>query len=692
MANKKYRAQPVAAPKTNKPAAPTRQAAPQPAEPMPDWKALADRYAVKALLVLLALALLLRLPNLSALSLWVDEYVHVLRAQKFVQGTGPLFTDDNNGILLTFTMLPLFKVLGSGVFWARLPSVLFGVGMVYMAYLMGKRLFGRYVGLMSASFCTFSLYLVFWSRMCRNYAIFGFFFLLLGWVFLKAFEEKRDPEGRSFWEKNGLSPKYLLLLPVVFVASLLSHQLTFFFLFTLAAYATAMCVSEWTSTKQLSYKYLWPAVLLLPLLLVALVPALSGFAKSLLGLALPERIANWVVPDWAYLAEKWAKEPWISFGIYHGVMRYDPTLLYAPAVAGLGAAFWLDRRSGWWLLCSFLVPFLLMCFVFRDPSVPRYAIYIFPYFMISAAAFFYWLWQFLQKKFLTSASKTVRWAVVAMPFAFGLLSVRWSEVADLTLARKLTGIISDRNVGSFNFTNWQGPGQFVLDRKKPGDVLVSTLPAASAYYLEEDSVLWFRQRFYNTSAKRYELFPPTPSVPNAQNYQDLKRLVQNNPRGWLLADYYMDNVLVDDSCRFFVYRNMNFYPEAGPDASVMVFGWDNTQPKPVQQNLVAYLNADKIKAREVDFLFTPQMLAKPKMTMTARTRHVDSNLEALVVVNDQISYYLPPNTSDGAETKTIQVESKHFRPGYNRISIYYDAEMVKRDPRKGFALYYLDFQ
>ncbi|HRI61785.1 MAG TPA: glycosyltransferase family 39 protein, partial [Saprospiraceae bacterium] len=653
-----------------------RTATPKAPVPPPDWKALADRYALKVLAGLIVLALALRLPNLTALSLWVDEYVHVLRAKNFVQGTGPLFTDDNNGILLTFILLPLFKIFGSGVFWARLPSVLFGAGMVYLVYRLGERLFNRYVGLMAAFFCTFSLYLVFWSRMARNYAIFGFFFLLLGWVFLKAYEGKTDPESRDFFQKNGFSIKYLLLLPVVFVAALLSHQLAFFFLFTLAAYTVAMTVSEWIQYKRLAYKYLWPALLLLPLLLIALVPAFGGIARNLLGLVLPERIAQWVVPDWAYLSAKWKSEPWISFGIYHGVMRYDPTLLYFPAVAGLGAAFWLNRRSGWWLLCSFLVPFLLMSFVFREPSVPRYAIFIFPYFMISAAAFFYFVWKILDEKYLTNASNTVRYAVVALPFVFGLFSVRWGEIADLTLARKTSGVVSDRNLGSFNFSNWQGPGNFVLDRKKPGDVMLSTVPAAAAYYLREDSVLWFRQRFYNTTAKRYELFPPNPGAPNAQNYQDLKRLVQNNTRGWLLADYYMDNVLVDDSCRYFVYRNMHFYPEAAPDATVLVFGWDNSQPKPVQQNLIAYLNADKIVSREINYLFTPEMLARPKLTMTVRTKGIDTPSEAFVLVNGEVAYYLPPNNSNNIETTTVEVETRNLRPGGNRIEVYYDVDKV----------------
>ncbi len=151
--------------------------------PMPDWHALADRYARPALYAMLFLGFIMRVINLDALSLWIDEFVHVIRARDFNAGTGPLLTDDNNGILLTVVLLPFFKLFGATAFWARFPSVLFGVGTIYLMYRLGERLFNRYVGLMAAFAGTFSLYLMFWSRVGRNYAIFAFFFLLLGLVF-----------------------------------------------------------------------------------------------------------------------------------------------------------------------------------------------------------------------------------------------------------------------------------------------------------------------------------------------------------------------------------------------------------------------------------------------------------------------------------------------------------------------------
>ena len=92
------------------------------------------------------------------------------------------------------------------------------------------------------------------------------------------------------------------------------------------------------------------------------------------------------------------------------------------------------------------------------------------------------------------------------------------------------------------------------------------------------------------------------------------------------------------------------------------------------------------------YQFSPEMLTQPKMTMTVRTRGIDTPSEAFVLVNGEVAYYLPPNNSNGIETTTLEVETRYFRPDNNSIEVYYDVDKVTRDPRKGFMLYYLDFR
>ncbi|MCC7504881.1 MAG: glycosyltransferase family 39 protein [Saprospiraceae bacterium] len=661
------------------------------AAPPPDWRAVADRYARPVLIGLLVLAFLLRVVNLDALTLWVDEFVHVLRAKDYLEGKGPLFTDDNNGILLTFIILPLFKVFGAEAFWARIPSVFFGVGMIYLMYRMGARLFNRYVGLLAAFAGVLSIYLNFWSRMARNYAIFGFFFLLLGLVFLAALEGKSEREG-SFWKKHGLDPKYLLLLPVVLLASLMSHQLTFFFVFSAAVYVIAVAVNKYVrrTGDRNNNPYLWLSALGLPFLLLVFVPALNGVIKGILGAFLPARIVEWVIPQWSRIAELWQSKPWEAFDMYNGVLRYDPTILYYPALAGLVAAFWLRPRSGAWLLSSVAVPFVLMCFVFREPADPRYMIGIFPYFLIAAAAFFYAAWQYLAKGTFAGSGR-MQWVLLLLPFIFVVASVRWKELKSLVLAEKLNEHVVDMNITTWAFINWKEPSEFIQREGKSGDIIMATVPTAASYYLKNDDVLWFRQSYYDTKQKKYVFNEPDSTVQNsASSFYNLVRTYERNPRGWLLADYYFDNIFTDDRARMFVYQNMYFYPEASRDGGVMLFGWDRSRPKPQQQNLVVELGKTTSKVVSKDYIINPPeaLLQQPELRMIVRARHVNNNREAFILFNDQNAVYLPPNKGKDIETLTLAVRSEWLRPGPNKVQICYD-DQVKNDKDPGFALYYL---
>jgi 4-amino-4-deoxy-L-arabinose transferase-like glycosyltransferase len=685
--------------KSTAPAPKPQQRPSESAQPMPDWKGLADAYALPVLAIILALAAILRILNLDALSLWVDEFVHVNRASDVANGTGPLLTTDNNGILLTLVIIPFFKIFGSDSAWlARFPSVLFGIGTVWLLYRIAADLFGRYAGLIAAFLGSTALYLVFWSKIARNYAIFAFFFLFLCWQLWLFFEknEAAQAEESTSGKAWQFSAKHLGLAALGLVAALLSHQLTIFFFFSLTAYTTWMAASKFlnNSPDALKNRYFRVACIAFPLSLLMLLPGLNGLLRLPLSALLSQQQIDWVLPQWSRLGELLRQQPWEAFEVYNGVLRYSPTVLYFTGLAGIFAAFRLHRKAGVWLFSTLVVPFLLMSFIFREPALPRYFIFVFPWFLIANAAFFVWLWRWMHGGLLQNASNGLRYACVALPFVFALCSVRWGEMKRLVLAEQLEGHVVNRNVSSFNFTNWREPAQYVLKNKQPGDVMMSTVTTAASYYLGGEKVLWFRQNTYDTQRKQYS---PMPSVPgnSAATLEDLQRTVQNNQRGWLLADYYMDNVLVDDRARMFVFQNMTFYPEASQDGSVMLFGWDNSKPKPQQQNMVLQLGraADKIISRDNEMVFPPEIAQNgAAIDMIVRTNGIDTDKEALVIFNGQQATYLPVNKPGGGiETHRVPLQAGSLRPGRNVIQVAYDEEMVKKDPNKGFTMYYLSF-
>lgn len=661
--------------------------------PAVDWQQATRRWVLPALAGLMIAGFLLRVLHLSDLSLWMDEYVHVMRAKNVVEGDGPLLTNDNNGILLTLILLPLFTLFGPNVFWARFPSVLFGVATIYLVYRLGTRQFNRYVGLVAAGGATFSLYLIFWSRMCRNYAILGFFYLLLGLVFLHAWEKKQETPAVGWWERNGLSRRYLLWLPVVGILSFLSHQLTFFFVFSVAVYAIIVAVKAlWEGTeKQGNQKYLWLAGGLLPFLLIILVPPLGDLVRKILQPFLLSDIADWAFPDWERLAGWFETKPLEAFNLYNDLLQYDLNWLYWPALAGLAAAFWLNPRSGAWLLAAFVVPFLLLSFVFREPFLNRYLIFAYPYILISVGVFFYAIWKWLSEKIAPQMSLTTGCALLCIPFVLLFLNARRTSMADLALGRVLTGHVIDTRVSSWSFTNWKNACDFVNKKRQPGDMLMSTVPTAVSYYLEQDKVLWFRQAYYDTGSKSYKLNTPNPNAgPSAASFEDLVRTVQQTPRGWLMADYYLDNIFTDERALLWVYQNMHYYPEASGDGSVMVFGWDNSKPKPERQNLVVELgqDEDKVESKEYHMTLPESLFTQNEINLTVRTQGIDSNREALVLFNGQNAVWLPPNNGPGVEEQVIPLDRKWIKPGSNAIQVIYETKRPS-DPRKGFRTYFL---
>jgi len=118
---------------------------------------LSSKQIVIWLFILATFSFIIRVIHIGELSLWVDEYVHIRRSKNWLQGTGPLFADDNNGILYTIFIVPFHALFGVTPFWGRFPSVLFGTTAVLLTYVLGTKLINSYVGYLSSFFMAFSL-------------------------------------------------------------------------------------------------------------------------------------------------------------------------------------------------------------------------------------------------------------------------------------------------------------------------------------------------------------------------------------------------------------------------------------------------------------------------------------------------------------------------------------------------------
>ena len=143
-----------------------------------DMRELAQRRDTRILLgVIVALGALLRLRALNAKSFWLDEIASVGIAR--MPGNSFwhwLWTEEGN-MALYYVMLRPWLEIHLGEATVRLLSVLPGIASIPMMYLLGRRLFGRYVGILSALFLALSTCSVVYSQEARGYS-----WLLLGTI------------------------------------------------------------------------------------------------------------------------------------------------------------------------------------------------------------------------------------------------------------------------------------------------------------------------------------------------------------------------------------------------------------------------------------------------------------------------------------------------------------------------------
>ena len=158
-----------------------------------DEKLIRARGAIKArflLIYILILSPVLRLYRLDK-SLWFDELGEYYAAtQSFAGMLGVVKSHLSPPLDYTIMWLTL-KVLPHQAIFIRLPSVLFGVGSVYLIYLLAGRLFSKDVAIISAFLLAISPFAVQYSQEARMYSSFLFLTLLSFYLFARIQESDR---------------------------------------------------------------------------------------------------------------------------------------------------------------------------------------------------------------------------------------------------------------------------------------------------------------------------------------------------------------------------------------------------------------------------------------------------------------------------------------------------------------------
>jgi uncharacterized membrane protein len=148
------------------------------------------------LLVVLVLALALRLINLSGRPLWYDEAFAVLYSEKPLETMLHGTITQVDGAAADVHPLFFYSVLhfwmlafGQSPVAVRALSVLLGTASVVIAFLLGRRLYDRRVGLVAALVVAVAPFHIYYSQEARMYALLGFAALTMTYFFVRAWTD-----------------------------------------------------------------------------------------------------------------------------------------------------------------------------------------------------------------------------------------------------------------------------------------------------------------------------------------------------------------------------------------------------------------------------------------------------------------------------------------------------------------------
>ena len=651
------------------------------------------------LILILVIALLVRLHNLGFLSIWVDEFIHVQAAKEFIQGTFKGSADAGNGILLTYSIIPFFKLFGINDFLARFPSVIYAILSLFLFFKIAKKLFNTPVAYIGLILLTFSQYHVFWSRIARNYAIFGFFFLLLIYLILKFMDPKEEDIKTSLFKKINISEKYLVLFIIALVFSLLSHPLTFFVFFGFGFYCFLVFIANLFDKKNKSFKdkYAVLAYLFVAGSILVFLPALSDTIKSILGVLLPAKVVNWVVPDWARLSTLAETAKHSTFDLYMAVLKSDFNMLYYLGFIGFVAQFFINKRSALFSLAMFGYLFILMSYVYREPALPRYLYYIYPFFVMAIASTLFLVYDKLLKKVVPEKIYGSKVFIGALLLAIIALTPIKDTVAMLQSEKH--GQVIPRELSHWYFTNWKQASLPIKNEIKESDVIITTGRMNVGYYLDRNDAIRYRQVFYNTETRQYENFKDKDfEYPHAYTYNGVKEIYDRNERGWMVTDYYFDGIFSDPKTRDFLVRN-TIYRSDLSNSDIKVLQWDKSKPKTQNNTMLEVLTADKKQSKE--FFVNIAQLNTPSKNIVIEAEGLDNKNELKVILNRKSAVYIDVSKGNKyagnranslkRQVFTIPINSSVLVPGRNSI-IFQFGDNVGKERFEGAVVYNISIQ
>jgi len=471
-----------------------------------------SKYHKATLLLIFGVAAFLRFHELGQPYFWQDEIYTVWPAKHFVEGFGFLNPGGTELYLRAWitTTLPIaasFSVLGFTEFAARLPTVVIGLSTVLISYLLGKDVGGKKLGLLVSGIMALDVWVINWHTQARMYAHNQFLYILGVWLMFRWYNnDNLDFRSRYLF---ALIPAILLGIHNHISYLGIGPAIGFFLLLSLFMELKDSDWKEKISSNRFIRNHLK----------VILAGGLAGLLFLIIN-GIPSPLLDYS-PSW-YIVDR-------SSLYYLRWLSDQNSLLY---FFGIGTVLIWRKRNNWLIALSFGLPFLVQSLlVFKEP---RLILHLYPLFIIIACIpLIYFL--NVVNSYLESRDILMDHLDIISIFAVILILFSlYSPVEDLEIKE-------ERPYEMMKGSNHRGPVEYISERRTGDDLLISSAPSITAWYLGSTAEVDYDLNYLGNENISGELVDPDTGVKSIKNKAEIQRIVSENS-GWVIADanFYTD--------------------------------------------------------------------------------------------------------------------------------------------------------
>jgi mannosyltransferase len=323
-----------------------------------------SRYT-QILLCITAIGIFLRFYHLGFNSLWLDEASTYTFATMSLSGIWQATTGGEFNPPLFYWMEHVMLALGNNETILRFIPAVLGSLTVPLVYIVGKEFVDRNVGIIAATACAFSPFLIYYSQEARAYSVVLFFIVFSMVFFLRALKTDDTMDWVLFGILSSLA-FWSHFYAMVIIGALVLYALSVKF--------PAMR-KDIGSIKPMIIAGAVFAVICLPLILVTI----QLFAKR------TASTPTFGIQGFGIIIE--------TFRQISGFSDLAMILLLILFIIGICQAFLMDKNKGLFLVSLTVLTFAISYFLsYKIPMEPRYLIFLAPVFFIGVALSYKPVW------------------------------------------------------------------------------------------------------------------------------------------------------------------------------------------------------------------------------------------------------------------------------------------------------------